>query len=152
MKTKKQIESYVKSRSKGSFVGTYERWGKTWIYFQDKETGHFTGVLERDKSSERAVRKYAGIEVKIRARFPNKRGKKSFSYKVYNRKQQKEVLFRMNKRNRTPEARKSFKDYVEPKGYKRDAIPQSGNKKKVDLLFDEIKYEDAIIEYFEGKS
>src|SRR3990167_2666001 len=149
-RTKKQIENYIKQRGKDRFAGTYDRWGKTWVYFQNKETGLFTGIIEKNKYSENATKKYAGMKVKITVRFPNKRGKKSYTYKVYNRRQQKEIIYRMNRRNRTPEFRNNFRNYFEPKRYENDAIPQSAQKKKIDMLFDDVVYEDALIEYYQG--
>lgn len=148
-----KITSYVKQRGKDSFVGTYERWGKTWIYFQDKQNGRFKGVVLKDKDSEEAVKRYSGVKVKIKVKFPEQRGRQTITYNVYNRKQQKNLIYRMNERNRTPVNRKKFKYFVELlKTYKKDAVPIVKNKNEVDLLFDKYKYEDVKVEKYEGVS
>src|SRR3990167_7711888 len=154
MASKKSIQEYIKQRGKDAFAGTYERWGRTWIYFQNRENGKFKGVIEKNRYSEEATKKYAGIKVKIKFKLKGQK-KRTVIYKVYNRKQQKEIIYRLNSRNRAPENKNKFKDFgFELKSYEREAIPLNAKKKnkhKVDMLFDDVEFKDVEkIDKYEG--
>ena len=139
-KTTKQIKEYVASR-KDDTLSIFERKGKEYIAFKD-EKGRFTGYIERSKQVENAVKSFA-TKLKITVKFPNQRGKKTITYLVYNEQQKKELLYRMNKKLRTPGQRKN---YGQEKGFRKDAVPVSGEKKKIDLLFDKIEYEEVDVQ------
>lgn len=140
MKTKEQINEYIKSK-KGSSVSLFKRKSKDYISFRDKK-GRFTGWIQKTKDSENAVKKYLPVKTIIKVKIKGERGRKTFTYNVYNKEQQRKVLYRMNRRLRTKE----------PDKYKDDAVPFVKGKKKVDLLFDKYKFKPVKIEKYEGES
>jgi len=153
-KTKEQIFDYVRGK-KGMGVTTYFRQGKEYVGFYEMGTGHFKGRIERSGLSERAVKSISGVKVKIKVKFKGERKRQTITYNVYNKKQSKEILFRMNSRLRQPSERNKYNKYgFEVKPYKEDAVPFIKGKKKVDMLFDKGKYEfkDVKIEKYEGVS
>ena len=152
-KTKKEIEEYI-SKRKDDYVGTYTRNKKEYIYFYDKK-GKFTGYLPKTRTSINTVKKVIEpIKVKIKAKFKKQRGKKTLTYKVYKPKQRDQLLFRMNKKLRDKPSYKLLqkKRKLKDTRFRNDAIPISGKKTKIDLLFDKIKFEPVEIIRFEGKS
>ncbi len=153
-KNKKEIERYIKSK-KGNSVGLFkDMWGNERIYFKNNETGYFTGHIQKTRESINAVKRYLPVKVKIKVKFKGKRKKETLTYNVYNKKQQKELLFRMNKKLRDKKIYKQEqKEYdLDSRERKDDAVPYSMGKKKIDLLFDKYKFKPVIIERYEGKS
>lgn len=153
-KTKQEIEDYVKSK-KGNSAGTYkDMWGNERIYFRDKTTGHFTGHIAKTKNSVNAVKRYIPVKVKIKFKLRGKRKKETITYSVYDKKQQKEVLFRMNKKLRNkPSYKREQKEYgLDSRKKRDDAIPYIEGKNKVDLVFDKYKFKPVVIEDFTGES
>ena len=152
MKNKEEINIYVKSK-KGSSVGLFKRKGKDYIAFRS-EDGRFTGWISKTKDSINAVKRYIPTKTKIKVKIKGERGKKTFTYNVYNRKQQKELLFRMNKKLRDkPYYKKQQKKYgLDSRLKKEDSVPFIKGKKRIDLLFDKYKFKPVIIEKYEGKS
>lgn len=152
MKTKKEIESYVK-KHKGEFVGVFTRNKKEFIYFQGKK-GKFTGYLAKDKNAIKSVQRYNSFKVKVKVKLKNERGKKTISYNVYNLKQRDNLLFRMNKKLRDKITYKSQQRMRELKdtNFQDDAVPYIEGKKKIDLLFDKYKFEPVKVEEYIGSS
>jgi hypothetical protein len=152
MKTKKQIESYVK-KHKGQFVGVFTRNKKEFIYFQG-EKGKFTGYLAKDNTSIKSVQRYNSFKVKVKVRLKNERGKKTISYNVYNLKQRDNLLFRMNKklRDKVDYKAKQRNRELKDTNFQEDAVPYVEGKKKIDLLFDKYKFESVKIEEYIGRS
>jgi hypothetical protein len=154
MITKKEIEKYVKER-KGNSVGKYtDGWGNKRIYFRNNETGRFTGHIAENKDSITAIKRYIPVKAKIKVKIKGERGKKTLIYNIYNKKQQREIIFRMNKKLRVTQKYKTEQKTfgLDSKTKREDAVPYLKGKTKIDLLFDRYKFEPAIIDKFEGFS
>lgn len=151
-KTKEEINEYVKSK-KGKNVDLFTRLGKEYISFRN-EKGQFAGWIEKSRDTINAVKRYIPIKTKIKFKFKGKREKKTVVYNVYNKKQQRQILFRMNKRLRKdPRYKREQKELsLEPTKFREDAVPFKEGKSKIDLLFDKYEFKPVEIEKFEGAS
>lgn len=152
IKNKGDIYEYVKSK-KGSSISLFKRMGKDYIAFR-RENGRFNGWIIKTKDSVDAVKRYIPTKVKIKVKIKGERKKRILNYSIYNKKQQKQLLYRMNKKLREiPKYQKEQKSYNLPyKKIKEDAVPFIRGKKIIDLLFDKYKFKPVIIEKYEGKS
>jgi len=151
-KTKTQIEKYVRDHKK-DFAGVFERSGKEFIFFQG-EGGRFTGYIQKDKDSIKATQRYNSFQAKVKVKFKGVRGKKTLTYNIYNEKQRDNLLFRMNEnlRNKPSSKRKQRERDLPDTNFREDAVPTSKEKRKIDLLFDKIEFEEVEIKEFKGGS
>jgi len=152
MKTKKQIQSYVR-KHRGDFVSTFFRDEKEYVAFRDNR-GRFTGWARKEPIITGFIKRYNPQKVKIKFRLKGERKKREVVYKVYNKKQAQEVLFRMNKKLRDKPRYKGLQKRrgLPFKRFREDAVPFIEGKNKIDLLTDKYKFKPVEILEYEGVS
>jgi len=139
--TKKEKLDYVLEH-KELRVGLMTKYNIEYISFKDKK-GYFRGSIKRDADTERYVKKNFGRVIKIKATPKDSNKPKELNVQIYNRKQQKQVLYRMNSklRNKTLYKREQRKLDLPDTRFRDDALPMIDKKKNIDMLFDHDKIE-----------
>jgi hypothetical protein len=147
-KNKKEKKDYILARKDNS-IGMMTRRGKQYIYFRDKKG--FTGVIAKDKDTERVVKKEFGRIVKIKVKLEKGKRATTFKIKIYNKKQQRQLLFRMNENLRNKSLYKTQQRQLNlpDTKFQSDAIPMVKNKRNIDMTFDRDDIEFKPIEKIE---
>ena len=141
----RKVYNYVRERGKGNQAYMMKVHNKNYISFRD-DLGHFTGMIRKGRDSVNATKKYVAKKVTLTTRVRGVRGKQRRTYLIYNRREQKELLWRMNRRIRTKTNLSEIKRRIPKiKMYRDDTIATSGRKKTIDLMNDKITWKKAKI-------